>query len=100
MSTIRGKQLRWLRAQAHHLKPVVIIGQKRVSEAVVAHVDSALEQHELLKVRLTSAEKEEAVSAASQLVDGTGAFLVQRIGHTIVLYRARRKGPPTIKLPK
>ena len=82
------------------MKPIVIIGQHRVTEAVVKHIDAALEQHELLKVRLTAAEKIEAVEAAQQLVEGTGAVLVQRIGHTLVLYRRRLKGTPTIKIPK
>ena len=99
MTRIRGKQLRWLRARAHHLKPFVIIGQDRVTDGVIAHIDDALEQHELLKVRLTAAEKIEAVQAAEQIVEGTGASLVQRIGHTLVLYRRRQKGKPTLKLP-
>ena len=100
MEKIRGKQLRWLRAKAHHMKPFVIIGQDRVTEGVVKHVDGALETHELIKIRLTAAEKIEAVQAAEELVEGTGAVLVQRIGHTLVLYRRRRKGTPTLKLPK
>ena len=100
MDTLHGKQLRFLRSRAHHLKPVVIIGQHRVTPAVIQHVDSALEQHELLKVRLTEAEKAEVITAAEALVEGTGAALVQRIGHTVVLYRRRKKSAPTIKLPK
>ena len=100
MEALRGKQIRFLRAKAHHLKPIVIVGQNRVTANVIQHVDEALEQHELLKVRLRDAEKAESVEAASALVEGTHATLVQRIGHTIVLYRRRRKGPPTIKLPK
>ena len=100
MGQIRGKQLRWLRAKAHHLKPVVIIGQDRVTEGVVAHIDAALEQHELLKVRLTAAEKAEAVAAAEHLTSATGAVLVQRIGHTLVLYRRRQNGAPTLKVPR
>ena len=100
MEALRGKQIRFLRSKAHHLKPVVIIGQNRVTPAVIQHVEEALEQHELLKVRLTDAEKEEAIEAASILAEGTGSVLVQRIGHTIVLYRRRKKGPPTYKLPK
>ena len=99
MEQLRGKQLRWLRARAHHLKPVVIIGQDRVTEGVIAHIDAALEQHELLKVRLTAAEKAEAIDAAEQLVRATGARMVQRIGHTLVLYRRRRNAAPTLKLP-
>jgi RNA-binding protein YhbY len=49
---------------------------------------------------LTDGKKGEAITAAEALVEGTGAALVQRIGHTVVLYRRRRKSPPTIKLPK
>ena len=82
------------------MKPVVIIGQNRVTAAVIQHVEAALEQHELVKVRLTDAEKEEAVQAGLQLVEGTSAVLVQRIGHTLVLYRRRRRGTPTLRLPK
>ncbi len=100
MDELRGKQRRWLRAQAHHLKPAVIIGAGRVTEPVIKHVAWALEQHELLKVRLTAAKKAETIEAAEQLVAGTGAVLVQRIGHTLVLYRRRRNGAPTIKLPR
>ena len=81
------------------MKPVVIIGQDRVTEGVIAHIDAALEQHELLKVRLTAAEKAEAIDAAEQLVRATGARMVQRIGHTLVLYRRRRNAAPTLKLP-
>ena len=99
MEKLPGKQLRWLRSKAHHLKPIVIIGQNRVSEGVIQHVDAALEQHELIKVRLTSAKKEEAVAAAIELVAGTDAVLVQRIGHTLVLYRRRLQGEPTIRIP-
>ena len=99
MGQLRGKQLRWLRAKAHHLKPVVIIGQDRVTDGVIAHIDAALEQHELLKVRLTAAQKAEAIAAAERLVQATGATMVQRIGHTLVLYRRRRKAAPSLKLP-
>jgi len=100
MKNLRGKQLRFLRSKAHHLKPVVIVGQHRVTPSVIQHVDSALETHELLKVRLTDAEMGETVAAAKALAEGTDAVLVQRIGHTVVLYRRRKKGVPSIKLPK
>ena len=98
--TPTGKQLRFLRARAHSLKPVVIIGAERCTPGVIAHVDQALEQHELLKVRLTDAEKEEVLTAAEALCAATGCIVAQRIGHTLVLYRQRREGKPTIRLPR
>jgi RNA-binding protein len=97
---LTGKQTRFLRARAHNLKPVVIIGAERCTPGVIAHVDDALEQHELLKVRLTDAEKEEVLAAAEALTQGTGCVIAQRIGHTLVLYRERREGRPTIRLPR
>ena len=97
--SLNGKQLRFLRARAHALKPIIIIGSERCSPGVLNHVDEALEQHELLKVRLTDAEKEEVLAAADALSSGTGCVIAQRIGHTLVLYRARQKGKPTIRLP-
>jgi RNA-binding protein len=99
MDKLPGKQLRWLRSKAHHLKPIVIIGTHRVSEGVVKHVDAALEQHELIKVRLTAADKAEVLAAATELVSGTDAVLVQRVGHTLVLYRRRLQGAPTLRIP-
>ena len=100
MEQLSGKQIRFLRGKAHHMKPVVIIGQNRVTAAVIQHVEAALEQHELIKVRLTDAEKQEAVQAGLRLVEGTRSVLVQRIGHTLVLYRRRKRGAPIIRLPK
>ncbi len=79
---------------------MVIIGAERCTPGVIAHVDDALEQHELLKVRLTDAEKEEVLAAAEALTQGTGCVIAQRIGHTLVLYRERREGRPTIRLPR
>ncbi|MGB0641401.1 MAG: YhbY family RNA-binding protein [Myxococcota bacterium] len=97
---LRGKQLRYLRGLAHSLKPTVIIGVNRVHDGLVQHVDAALEQHELLKVRLTDAEMQEVVDAGATLAETTGATIVQRIGHTLVLYRRRRKSKPTLSIPK
>ena len=55
---------------------------------------------ELLKVRLTDAEKDETVAAGQQLSEQTGCIVAQRIGHTLVLYRERREGKPTLRLPR
>ena len=99
-TTLTGKQLRFLRARAHNLKPVVIIGAERCTAGVIQHIDQALEQHELLKVRLTDADKDEVIAAVEALTQGTSCIVAQRIGHTLVLYRERREGKATIRLPK
>lgn len=95
---LTGRQTRHLRSLAHHLKPAVLIGQHRVTEGVIKHVDEELEHHELIKVKLLDAEKVEVREAEEILLRRTNAHKVQVIGHTLVLYR-RRKEDPTIRLP-
>jgi len=96
---LTGRQTRHLRSLAHHLKPAVLVGQNRVTEGVIKHVDEELEHHELIKVKLLDAEKEEVREAEEILLKRTKAHKVQIIGHTLVLYR-RRKEDPTIRLPR
>jgi RNA-binding protein len=98
--TLTSKQRRFLKAKGHALKAVVIIGAERCTPGVIAHIDDALEQHELLKVRLTDADRAEVLQAAAALTEGTGCVVAQRIGGTLVLYRKRREGKPTIHLPR
>ncbi|MCB9664103.1 MAG: ribosome assembly RNA-binding protein YhbY [Alphaproteobacteria bacterium] len=94
---LTGKQRRFLRAQAHHLDPVVLLGAAGLSDAVVAKVVQELEQHELIKVKVNDGP-EGARELAPRLAERAGAELAQVIGKTLVLYRRRAKDPE-IKLP-
>lgn len=76
-----------LRAQAHHLKPVVLLGSKGLTEAVVAEVNGALITHELIKVKINGAEKEDRQNMAMELCQQLHADLVQLIGNTAIIYR-------------
>jgi RNA-binding protein len=89
---------RHLRGLAHDMAPIARIGSKRVTEAMVAHVDELLESKELVKLRLLDADKDEVEEARDALVEGTGAELVQLIGGTLVLFR-RRAQEPEIRMP-
>jgi RNA-binding protein len=80
-------QVRFLRGQAHDLKAMLQVGGKGISEALAAEVDGALEHHELIKVKVAADDRESRDAMIADLVDRTGAALVQRIGHTAVLYR-------------
>ncbi len=95
---LTGRQARYLRRLAHHLDPVVLVGDRGVSPQVIAATDAALEHHELIKVRVTGADRDEVRAAADALSDGTGAAVAQIIGKVIVLYRARSR-KPSIRLP-
>ncbi len=80
-----------LKAQAHSLKPVVFIGDKGLTEAVINEVDQALKAHELIKVKIRGQEKQDRISLAQQLCPNIEAELVQHIGNTLVLYRQNKE---------
>ncbi|ADG26189.1 TPA: ribosome assembly RNA-binding protein YhbY [Legionella pneumophila subsp. pneumophila] len=76
-----------LKAKAHHLKPVVLLGAKGLTEAILAETNIALLAHELIKVKINGAEKEDRMQMAEELCEQLHAELVQMIGNTLVLYR-------------
>jgi len=96
---LSNAQKRYLRGLAHSLKPVILVGAKGVTDPLVAELELALEQHELLKVRIAAEDRDTRDAWLGELVARADAALVGRIGHTAVLYR-RRKDKPLVILPK
>lgn len=84
---LTAAQNRFLRGQAHGLKAMLQVGGKGVTDALVAEIDGALEHHELIKVKVGAADREERDALVGEIAKRTGAALVQRIGHVAVLYR-------------
>ena len=80
-----------LKARAHALEPLVQIGHAGVQDSVVAAVETALTAHELIKVKINDAERDERVEIAEALSERTGAAIVQRVGKVVVLWRPRPK---------
>lgn len=76
-----------LKAQAHHLKPVVLLGSKGLTPAVVEETNVALIAHELIKVKINGAEKEDRILMTKDLCAQLNAHLVQLIGNTAIIYR-------------
>jgi len=76
-----------LKAQAHPLHPVVLLGSSGLTEAVFAEVDRALRAHSLIKVRVPLDDRSEREAIFSSLAGRLGAARVQSIGKLIVLYR-------------
>ena len=81
------KELLALKAQAHHLNPVVMIGQHGLTESVIKETDAALTAHELIKVRVLGDDREERVQMCAALCEAVDAQLVQHIGKLLVLWR-------------
>ena len=96
---LAAAQKRYLRGLAHDLKPVILVGAKGVTEALVAELDLALERHELVKVRVAAEDRDERDAWIEDLVARSGAASIQRVGHVVTLYRPSRE-KPQIALPR
>jgi RNA-binding protein len=85
------KQLRFLRGRAHALRPVIQVGQKALTAGVVAETRRALQDHELIKLRIQAADRAARDALLAELVAAAEAILVTRIGHVAVLFKPNRK---------
>jgi RNA-binding protein len=84
-------KIKQLRAIGHKLKPVVTISGKGLTDGVVAELERALNDHELIKVKLAFEEREDKQEAITQLVKTTRAELVQQVGKIALIYRLARE---------
>jgi RNA-binding protein len=95
-STLTARDQKHLRQIAHHLDPVVTVGDQGVTESVLAETERALTDHELIKVRLHSGERDERQALAQALATACTATVVQSIGKIIVLYRRNPNAKPRL----
>jgi putative YhbY family RNA-binding protein len=79
------------RAEAHHLDPVVMIGNDGLTPAVMKETDAALKAHGLIKVRVLGDDREQREAMYQQLADELGAAPIQHIGKLLVLWRPKPK---------
>src|SRR2546423_15021918 len=104
MKTITPTERRNLRAKAHSLSPVVMIGNAGLTPAVLHEIDVNLLAHELIKVRVFSDERAARDEMLARICDELDAAPVQHIGKLLVLYRQRppevhEPAPPPVKPP-
>ncbi|MCB1747178.1 MAG: YhbY family RNA-binding protein [Gammaproteobacteria bacterium] len=78
---------RKLKQSAHHLKPVVLVGQHGLTAAVMAEIDRALTDHELIKVHFRGMERDERGQEIARAAAALAADVVSTIGGMAVLYR-------------
>lgn len=97
MLTLSTEQRKYLKAQAHDLKPVVMIGNQGLTEAVVKEAERSIAAHELIKVRVLGDNRDEREAYLAQLCEALKAAPVQHIGKLLLLYRPAEK--PKIQLP-
>jgi RNA-binding protein len=85
--TITSKERAELRAEAHHLNPLVHMGHQGITDALLQTIDDALRTHELVKIALARTTDVKPKDASHQLAEKLGADVVQTIGRTCTLYR-------------
>jgi len=101
METLAPARRRALRAKAHHLHPVVSIGQHGLTPAVLHELDVNLLAHELIKVRVFSDQRDERDAMLQRICAALDATPVQHIGKLLVLWRQGPEKPPaTAPRPK
>ncbi|MAA60079.1 MAG: ribosome assembly RNA-binding protein YhbY [Alcanivorax sp.] len=89
-------QKKRFRKLAHHLKPVVLVSENGLSEGVMNELDRALEDHELIKIRVNTMDREDKVAIINEICAQCGAELAQVIGKMAVLYRPAKKQNPKL----
>ena len=89
--TITSEQKKHFRNIGHNLKPVVTVGGNGLNEGVVAELDRALEDHELIKVKLAIMDRDARKEIAAEITKTCKAELVQEIGKVALFFRAAKK---------
>ena len=78
-----------LKAKAHHLKPIILVGAKGLTPALIKETDNAIEFHELIKVKLNGLEREDKLPFITELCTEIRAELVQLLGNIAIIYRKK-----------
>jgi putative YhbY family RNA-binding protein len=92
MKQLTPAERRSLRARAHHLQPVVIVGEAGLTPAVLHELDVSLNAHELIKVKLQESDRLARATLSEALAASLDAATVQQIGKMLVVYRPRPEG--------
>ena len=85
------EKLKALKKQANALKPIIIIGQNGITDSVIAEIDRALYDHELIKIRINASDHFERQEFVGEILSRTQCELVNTIGHVASFYRYSSK---------
>ncbi|MBA2173524.1 ribosome assembly RNA-binding protein YhbY [Halobacillus locisalis] len=95
---LTSKQKKHLRTISHEVQPIFQVGKAGVNENMTKQIDEALEKRELIKVSILQNNFDDNKQVAEQIVEATGAHIVQMIGNTIILYKESEENKQ-IELP-
>ena len=94
--TLNTQMKKSLRGVAHHLDPVIAVSERGITHGIVEETERALSDHELIKVKVFSADRSSRVEVASALAEATSSTVLQQIGKVAVLYRRNPKANPRL----
>lgn len=97
MLELNPAQRKFLKGLAHNLKPVVMIGNAGLTDAVLKEITKSLAAHELIKIRVLNDNREERETWLQAICQSVGCAPVQHIGKLLLVYKPADK--PQIKLP-
>ena len=86
MNNLSSSQRSYLRSQAHHLEPVVLIGKHGITDGTIESIDRVLEARELIKIKFREF-KDEKLSLSERITELTNSQIVGVIGHTVIIFR-------------
>jgi RNA-binding protein len=86
MNNLSSSQRSYLRSQAHHLEPVVLIGKHGITDGTIESIDRVLESRELIKIKFREF-KDEKLSLSEEITELTNSQVVGVIGHTVIIFR-------------
>ena len=93
---LSSQDIKRLRRIGHHLKAILIFGDKGLTDTFVEELNARLEDHELIKVKVNAETRDDRAAIVDALCEQSGAELIQRIGNIALLYRAAEKPNPKL----
>lgn len=92
-NTLSKTQMKTLKNLAHHLKPIIIIGQHGLSDNVLNEIEIALDHHELVKIKIAAGDRDDREAICLMICEKTEATKIQSIGKTLTIFRKNPKKP-------
>ena len=86
MNNLSSSQRSYLRSQAHHLEPIVLIGKNGITDGTIEAVNKALDAQELIKIKFREF-KVNKQSISSKIAASANCYIIGMIGHTVILFR-------------
>lgn len=100
MIELSPSERRALKARAHHLHPLVMVGESGLTPAVLREIDNALKTHDLIKIRVLGDDREARGTILDTICQSLEAGPVQTIGKILVVYRPLPEKPPSPAKPR